>query len=283
MGSQAAFVIGNILGLANIGSLFTVGFGYGMGIVISLSIFAATSGGHFAPAVTLSFCTWRGFPWSKAPRYILSQILGAYLASLVVYAQWRNLIVEAEAALAAKGLLEETLFTPQGPAGIFGLYLDPGQNLGFVWFNEFITDFMLGLLIWGCLDPTNVFVPPPAAPWVIAMGYATVVWGFSAPGLAANTARDVGGRLAAMTIWGKEANGGRYGAITALTNIPATLLAATIYEFCFMDSSRIVPTAQRDFLRGHQLHLEQRKLIADNHFDQPTSVEAGSLEKVTTE
>lgn len=29
-----------------------------------------------------------------------------------------------------------------------------------------------------------------------------MIWGFSAGGLAANTARDLGGRFAAMTIWG---------------------------------------------------------------------------------
>jgi glycerol uptake facilitator-like aquaporin len=56
--------------------------------------------------------------------------------------------------------------------------------------------------------------------------------------VAANTARDVGGRLAAMAIWGTRANGGRYGAIAALTNILATVLAYAFYEFVLKDSSR---------------------------------------------
>jgi len=38
--------------------------------------------------------------------------------------------------------------------------------------------------------------------------------------VAANSARDVGGRLAAMSIWGMEASGGKYAALAALTNIP---------------------------------------------------------------
>jgi hypothetical protein len=41
-----------------------------------------------------------------------------------------------------------------------------------------------------------------------------------------------------MTIWGKAASGGTYGAIAALTNIPATILAALFYEFVFTDSLR---------------------------------------------
>lgn len=56
--------------------------------------------------------------------------------------------------------------------------------------------------------------------------------------MAANTARDVGGRLAAMTIYGMPAAGGKYAAIAALTNIPATLLAIIVYELLMTDSDR---------------------------------------------
>ena len=56
--------------------------------------------------------------------------------------------------------------------------------------------------------------------------------------MAANTARDVGGRLAAIAIWGTRASGGRYAAIAALTNILATVAAYAFYEFVFKDSNR---------------------------------------------
>jgi len=56
--------------------------------------------------------------------------------------------------------------------------------------------------------------------------------------VAANTARDVGGRLVAITVWGTKANGGKYAAIAALTNILATVAAYAFYEFTFKDSSR---------------------------------------------
>jgi hypothetical protein len=62
-----------------------------------------------------------------------------------------------------------------------------------------------------------------------------------------------------MTIWGKQASGGSYAAIAALTNIPATLLAATFYEFFFTDSSRVMPQAQRDFLFSHKAHSDHRE------------------------
>ena len=56
--------------------------------------------------------------------------------------------------------------------------------------------------------------------------------------MAANSARDVGGRLAALSIWGLKASGGKYAALAALTNIPAMLLAVLLYELFLTDSSR---------------------------------------------
>lgn len=95
--------------------------------------------------------------------------------------------------------------------------------------------------------------------------------------VAANTARDVGGRLAAIAIWGTKANGGSYAAIAALTNILATLLAYSFYEFILKDSSRgrsrtiflrlfhaenrvvVVTIIGKEFRDGHAAHLEHRK------------------------
>ena len=69
-----------------------------------------------------------------------------------------------------------------------------------------------------------------------------------------NTARDLGGRLAAITIWGTQgtafirvhfriynlvlAAGGNYAMIAALLNIPAMLFGAFLYEIFLTDSDR---------------------------------------------
>ncbi len=45
---------------------------------------------------------------------------------------------EGEAGRSAKGVLDSVNFTPQGPAGIFGLYVAPGSKLGQVFLNEFL-------------------------------------------------------------------------------------------------------------------------------------------------
>jgi glycerol uptake facilitator-like aquaporin len=89
-------------------------------------------------------------------RYIIAQIFGAYIACLLIYVQYKDLIsvrhlINAcghltyacpklvDQGLAARGLLESIQFTPNGTGGIFALYTLPGANLSRVLLNEFVT------------------------------------------------------------------------------------------------------------------------------------------------
>jgi len=94
------------------------------------------------------------------------------------------------------------------------------------------------MVIWACVDPTNFYVPTSSFSLIIALAYGMIIWGYAPIGIAANTARDVGGRMMAIAIWGSKANGGAYAAIAALTNILATVVALLVYEGIFADSSR---------------------------------------------
>jgi glycerol uptake facilitator-like aquaporin len=259
VGATAAFIVGRILEIEGAGSLLTVGFAYALGIVVALVVCSATSGGHFSPAVTIVHVLFNGFPIAQGARYIISQIFGGFAACSFVYWQWRTLIKDAEAVLIASNQYDAVNFTNLGPAGIFALYSNPADPVGLVFLNELVSDFFIGIVISACLDPTNFFAPPAAAPWIIGLTYGTAIWGFSPNGLAANTARDVGGRLAAIAIWGTKANGGSYAAIAALTNILATLLAYSFYEVILKDSSRVVTIIGKEFRDGHAAHLEHRK------------------------
>ncbi|KAK7027994.1 hypothetical protein VNI00_015080 [Paramarasmius palmivorus] len=272
VGSQCLFILGHILALEGLSSILQVGIAYACGVIFAIVVCASTSGGHFNPCITITFMIFKGFPPLKGLRYITAQILGGYIACLLIYAQYRDMIVLAEGALAQTGK-SSLMFTPNGPGGIFGLYVTPGSNLGRVFLNEFVCDTMIALVIFGCLDPTNIFVTPPFIPVVIALAYAVAIWGFSAPGLAANAARDVGGRLVALTIWGTQASGGSYAAIAALTNIPATLLAFVIHELFHADYARVIPSAQREFMMVHQHHANNTVAGAGQH---GTNVERSS-------
>lgn len=53
-------------------------------VCMSLSLLCCV-GAHLNPAVSLSFCVLRKVSWSRLLPYSLSQVLGAYLASGLVY------------------------------------------------------------------------------------------------------------------------------------------------------------------------------------------------------
>ncbi len=57
------------------------------GVAIALAIYAtgALSGTHINPAITILFVLYRKFPIGKAPAYVLSQLLGAFLAAATLY------------------------------------------------------------------------------------------------------------------------------------------------------------------------------------------------------
>jgi glycerol uptake facilitator-like aquaporin len=71
-------------------------------------------------------------------RYIIAQILGAFIACMLVYAQHKMSIDRAMAVLEKQGTLARLLFTPDGPPGAYGAYLPIGQTLGLAFLNEFV-------------------------------------------------------------------------------------------------------------------------------------------------
>lgn len=110
-------------------------------------------------------------------RLIFAQILGAYIACLIIYVQYHNLIearlpfslslkpqttTEArfvnqpiEAGLVAKGEYDSVMFTSTGPGGIFAFYALPTANLGYVFLNEFVS---VGLSHQHCLTYSKILL-----------------------------------------------------------------------------------------------------------------------------
>jgi glycerol uptake facilitator protein len=92
------------------------------GFAISLAIYAtsAVSGTHINPAVTVSMAVLRprDFPARKIAPYVLSQVLGGVLASLVLLSLFSGICVHFEAA---HNLVRG----------------DPGSQLSAMWFGEY--------------------------------------------------------------------------------------------------------------------------------------------------
>ncbi|KAJ7059552.1 aquaporin-like protein, partial [Mycena amicta] len=261
-GSQALFVFGSLAKQEGLSSLFQLGWGYAIGILLALTICGPLSGGHVNPAVTICHMLFRKFPVMKGIRYIIAQIIGGYIGFLFIYLQYKHTILSISASLPA-ATLEKIMYTPNGPAGAFGDYLQPGASVGQAFVNEFVVTFIIGIVLWGVDDPASIHIPPAFQAPVVALTYAVMTWAFAANGLAANTARDLGGRFMALTIYGSGAVGSSKGyvAIAALANIPATILAYIVYEVMFVDSDRVISEVKREYFDLRTFHRRKHAAV----------------------
>ena len=58
---------------------------WGLIVMAMIYAFGEISGAHFNPAVTISFAYAKKFAWKEVPKYIIAQILGALLASGILW------------------------------------------------------------------------------------------------------------------------------------------------------------------------------------------------------
>ncbi len=112
-----ASVILTTSGLANVG-LAGIGLVQAFGLGATITVFAAISGSHFNPAVTLSAWIGRKISSADALGYVACQVLGALGAGVVLRvmfaeAAWRtsNLGTPGLAVSTGKGLLVEAVLT----------------------------------------------------------------------------------------------------------------------------------------------------------------------------
>ncbi|MGO2111546.1 MAG: aquaporin Z [Pseudoclavibacter sp.] len=88
-------IIGTALFAANFGASdegTSLGVGFlgvslaaGLTVVAGAYAFGPISGGHFNPAVTLGLAAVGRFPWAQVGGYIVAQVVGGILATLVIY------------------------------------------------------------------------------------------------------------------------------------------------------------------------------------------------------
>ncbi len=77
--------------------LLAVGAMWFIAVTLAIYAAAAVSGAHINPAVTLAFAAFNDFPWRRVAPYIGAQILGAFAASVAIYASFHGVINNFEA------------------------------------------------------------------------------------------------------------------------------------------------------------------------------------------
>jgi glycerol uptake facilitator-like aquaporin len=146
--SVAAFTLNasnDALPITFFSSLFQVGLAFALGITFAIITCAHVSGGHFNPAITICLAIWSGFPWKKVPHYIFSQIIGSFVAGLVVVGIfWPQISAMKAATIAAEG----TAVFNGGPASILCSFPGVTQtNQGYLFFTEFFVCSFIGIII----------------------------------------------------------------------------------------------------------------------------------------
>ncbi len=182
------------------GEYLSINIGWGLAVTMGVYAAGGVSGAHLNPAVTLALAMRRRFPWSKVLPYSLAQLLGAFVASAVVYVTYYEALSQFD-----EGVRQIT--GEHGTAGIWATY--PGPHLstfpgGFI--DQVVGTALLLLLIFALTDERNTAPEGHIAPLLIGSVVFLIGMTFGHNcGYAINPARDLGPRLfTAIAGWGPE-------------------------------------------------------------------------------
>jgi glycerol uptake facilitator protein len=169
----------------------SIHWAWGLGVVMGVYVAGGISGAHINPAVTLALALRRDFPWGKVAPYMVAQVIGAFLAALVV--RW-NFYEAFNRFDPAKGFKSQVVFnTYPNNANDYANISQLGALR-----DQIIGTAMLLILVLAITDARNMAPGSNMAPFII--GLAVVAIGMAigaAAGYAINPARDLGPRLAA--------------------------------------------------------------------------------------
>jgi aquaglyceroporin related protein len=111
---------------------------------------AGDSGAYLNPAITFCSCLFRQLPWRRFPIYFIAQVLGAFVGSGIVYANYISAIdfVEGHGIRTVPPAEKAT-------AGIFCTYPQAYLTKASQFFSEFIASAILMFVIFALKDPNN--------------------------------------------------------------------------------------------------------------------------------
>ncbi|MFI5938342.1 MIP/aquaporin family protein [Actinoplanes sp. NPDC051494] len=218
-------VVAQVAG-GGIGDHDSIAWAWGLGVMLGVYVAGRISGAHLNPAVTIALAAFKGFEWRKVLPYSLAQLLGAFVAALIVRWNYSEVLHAADPGLTIKtqGVFSTLPGNGTLPVGEWGAFRD--QIIG--------TAILLFLL----MAITDAAGTPPAAnlaPVVVGLLIVGIgmAWGTNA-GYAINPARDLGPRLASFfTGYGgafRDQTGYLYFWIPIVAPILGGLLGAGLYK-----------------------------------------------------
>ena len=223
------------------GSFLAINIGWGLAVMLGVYTAAGVSGAHLNPAVTVALAVHRQFPWSKVLPYAVAQIAGAFAASALVFATYREALSAFDGGIRA---VEGATAT----AGIFATYPQPYLSIAGGFVDQVVGTMLLMAGVLAVTDQRNVAPPayltaPLVGGLVLAIG---VAFGFNA-GYAINPARDFGPRLFTFIAgWGPGVftAGGGWWWVPIVAPIVGAILGAFAYD-TLINKHHVAPEANR--------------------------------------
>lgn len=193
-------------------------FGWGLAVAVAVYAVGSISGAHINPAVTIGLASIGEFPWADVPMYILAQMIGAIIGSVIVWLHYLPHWGET-----AEQDLKLAVFST-GPA-----IKNTPANL----ISEIIGTFVLvlGILAIGANEFTEGLNPLVVGFLILAIGLS-----LGGPtGYAINPARDLGPRIAhaILPIAGKGSSDWGYSWVPVVGPIIGGILGAIFYNTFF--------------------------------------------------
>jgi aquaporin Z len=156
-----------------------VALAFGLTVLTMAYAIGHISGCHLNPAVTVGLATGRRFPWSEVVPYVVAQLVGAVLASAILYV----------IASGKTGFSLSAGFAANG----YGVHSPGGYSLTAALVAEVVLTFMFLVIILGATDKR---APAGFAPIAIGLGLTLIhLIGIPVTNLSVNPARSTGPAL----------------------------------------------------------------------------------------
>jgi glycerol uptake facilitator protein len=229
--------------------VFQVAIVWGMGIATAIYLTSALSGAHLNPSVTLAMAAWNGFPWRRVLPYFAAQLLGAFVASAVLFGVFEG----------ALRLYEKTNGIVRGAEGseatamVFAEYYpNPGgrpltplsrERMGgpAAFGAEVVATGILVLVIFCCVDERNKARPQVLTAATIGLTVTLLISLVGPLTMASfNPARDFGPRVfSALAGWGTlpfKVNGCGWLTVYVIAPLLGGLAGGGLYTLFFKEA-----------------------------------------------
>lgn len=230
------------------GDWFSINAGWGLAVIMGVYVAGGITGAHINPAVTFAMAVRKRLPWKKVAPYVLAQLAGAFVASLLIYLVYYEAInayehERASNTLSAAALAAAGEHTPRtmATAGIWATYprqFSDGKQLSLIGglTDQIAGTAMLLLCILALIDKKNVAPQANIGPLFVGGTVFMIGMSFGSNcGYAINPARDFSPRLFTYVAgWGGQVfdvHNGLWWLVPIVGPCIGAVLGAVVYEF----------------------------------------------------